>query len=253
MSNYKEYGNKPFQVVTLHGGPGGIGDIAPLSRFIMKYCSVIEPYMREKTIDMQLETLASMITDKSVVIGHSWGAMMAILFAHNNPDMVQKLILIGCSPLDKFDSSIIMQTRIDRLNDYEREELISNMDLLYKEESDKVAVLTKIKTLIDHADLKNPIEFDYADIELRPDVNAALWPQTIDLRDGGVFIEALKNIKSQIVFIHGEYDPHPVSQIEMVIPLLHDGKLVVLEECGHSPWLERDAMENFYNIIVEEI
>jgi pimeloyl-ACP methyl ester carboxylesterase len=57
-----------------------------------------------------------------------------------------------------------------------------------------------------------------------------------------------------VVAIHGDYDPHPADGIN--IPLsnaLPDFRFVLLEHCGHYPWIEWQAQVKFYEILVEEL
>lgn len=46
-------------------------------------------------IDLYLNFLISKIKEKSILVGHSWGAILAKEFALRNPELVEKLILIS--------------------------------------------------------------------------------------------------------------------------------------------------------------
>jgi hypothetical protein len=35
--------------------------------------------------------------------------------------------------------------------------------------------------------------------------------------------------------------------------VLPDFRFVLLEKCGHRPWIERNAAENFFKVLVAEI
>jgi pimeloyl-ACP methyl ester carboxylesterase len=57
-----------------------------------------------------------------------------------------------------------------------------------------------------------------------------------------------------VIAIHGDYDPHPAEGVQKPLSsVLRDFRFVLLEKCGHTPWLERQARESFYHILKEEI
>lgn len=43
MRNVRFYGNKPYKVAVVHGGPGALGSVAAISRELSKDFGVIEP------------------------------------------------------------------------------------------------------------------------------------------------------------------------------------------------------------------
>ena len=58
----------------------------------------------------------------------------------------------------------------------------------------------------------------------------------------------------KIYLIQGTYDPHPVKGV--MIPLEDNNvpcEVYVLKKCGHSPFMEKYAKDEFYNILNEII
>jgi hypothetical protein len=56
------------------------------------------------------------------------------------------------------------------------------------------------------------------------------------------------------VAIHGNYDPHPYAGVkEPLSQVLRDFKFILLQKCGHKPWIEKAAKEEFYRILMEEV
>lgn len=43
MKSLRIYGNPPYQIALIHGGPGGAGEIAPVAAHLSKKYSVLEP------------------------------------------------------------------------------------------------------------------------------------------------------------------------------------------------------------------
>ncbi|MBF6590526.1 MAG: alpha/beta hydrolase, partial [Ktedonobacterales bacterium] len=81
-----------------------------------------------------------------------------------------------------------------------------------------------------------------------------VWQDAQALRTSGLFLEAGKDIQCPVVAIHGDYDPHPAEGIrEPLTPLLKDFRFISLRHCGHLPWIEREARDEFYRILREEL
>ena len=43
MRNFRLYGNKPYKIAVIHGGPGAPGEMAPVARELSSDYGVIEP------------------------------------------------------------------------------------------------------------------------------------------------------------------------------------------------------------------
>ena len=60
----------------------------------------------------------------------------------------------------------------------------------------------------------------------------------------------VRRICCPVVAIHGAYDPHPAEGVERPLSAsLPAFRFVLLERCGHTPWLERHAREAFYEAV----
>src|SRR5437660_5210180 len=98
QEKFRKYGNPPFRVAVIHGGPGAAGEVAPLARKLGEMRGVLEPIQTAKTLDGQIEELRLVVeqnaTKPVVFIGHSWGAWLSTLVAARYPALVAKLILV---------------------------------------------------------------------------------------------------------------------------------------------------------------
>src|SRR5512146_601508 len=93
----REYGlpSAPATVVALHGGPAASGDLAPLARELGKRWHVLEPFQRGSgaaplTVATHVRDLDEVIRERCrhrrpVLLGHSWGAMLALAYAADCP------------------------------------------------------------------------------------------------------------------------------------------------------------------------
>ena len=63
-----------------------------------------------------------------------------------------------------------------------------------------------------------------------------------------------KKIKCPVTAIHGDYDPHLADGVRIPLSrVLKDFKFILLEKCGHEPWIEKYAKDKFFNVLREEI
>ena len=119
MGNLRKYGNKPFKVSVIHGGPGAPGGMASVAGELAKDSGVIEPFQSALTIEDQVEELSMILCMNAelpvILIGWSWGAMLSFIFTSRHPDSVQKLILISSAVFEDRYSLEIMSTRINRM------------------------------------------------------------------------------------------------------------------------------------------
>jgi len=65
------------------------------------------------------------------------------------------------------------------------------------------------------------------------------------LRSGGELLNLGKKIRCPVVAIHGDYDPHPAAGVqEPLSRVLQDFHFILLKNCGHHPWFERQQKSN---------
>jgi len=104
------------------------------------------------------------------------------------------------------------------------------------------------------ADSYNPLPHDSEILECQYDIYQSVWEQARELRSSGKLLELGKRIQCPVVAIHGNYDPHLSEGIKKTLSrILKDFRLILLEKCGHRPWIERSARDRFYNILEKEL
>ena len=120
------YGDPPYRAAVIHGGPGAPGSAAGLAAMAGGVCGVSEPMQSGKSIRELIVELKGQLEEAGnvpvILIGHSWGAFLAALFAGAHPEMVEKLILVGCPPLTAGYVPMIGERRRRNLGPGEREE-----------------------------------------------------------------------------------------------------------------------------------
>jgi len=250
------YGKAPYKIVLVHGGPGAIGSLKGFAKELseLSQYGVIEAIQSKYSIGELIEELYHQIkdncVDKVTLIGHSWGAWLVALFAEKYPELIENLILIGSGPLeDKYVSEI--GTR--RFQNLSEEDGAIYQRLIHNQATDEdMEKIPKIFEKSDNYCLENR-EFHRAD-KTDSNMHNIIWKEAAKLRASGELLASFKKIKSKIFLIQGENDPHPAKGI--MIPLQENGiefEAHILEKCGHSPFMEKYAKENFYKILLQII
>ncbi len=85
-------------------------------------------------------------------------------------------------------------------------------------------------------------------------MNSAVWREAAELRRSGELLRLGELIECKVVAVHGDHDPHPAPGV--LGPLsgaVTDFRFILLENCGHCPWLERQAADLFFSLMREEL
>jgi pimeloyl-ACP methyl ester carboxylesterase len=258
VKNLRKYGNEPFNVAVIHGGPGAPGEMAPVARELSSVRGVLEPLQTATTLEAQVQELKITLEKNGelpvTLIGFSWGAMLSFIFTAQYPSFVKKLVLIESGAYEEKYAVDIMKTRLSRLSEKEREEALYLTETLNDPAiGNKNRLMTRLGELISKADSYDPLPHDSEILECQYDIYQSVWAQARELRSSGKLLELGEKIKCPVVAIHGDYDPHLSEGIkEPLSRIIRDFRLIRLEKCGHRPWIERSARDKFYNILKKE-
>lgn len=259
MKNLRTYGTPPFNLAVIHGGPGAPGEMAPVAKELSSLGGVLEPLQTKATLEDQLRELRAVLEENGALpvtlIGFSWGAMLSFIFTARYPQFVKKLVLIGSGPYEEKYASNIMNTRISRLGKEDWENFISLTETLKDPAAkNRDKALCDFGKLMSEADAYDPLPHTDELLECRYEVFKDIWEEASELRSSGKLLELGKEIRCQVVAIHGDYDPHPFKGVqEPLSRVLKDFRFILLEKCGHMPWIEREAKERFYCLLKKEI
>jgi len=259
MKNFRKYGEAPFRVAVVHGGPGASGEMAPVARELSMDRGVLEPLQTATSLPKQIKELKATLKNHGklpiTLIGHSWGAWLACMLAAKHPSLVKKLILVGTSPFEAKYARNIMKTRLDRLDQKGRLEVLAVMEKLDDPAiSDKNMLMAELGKLISRTDSYDALPDDNEPLEYEHRIYQRVRPQAAELRRSGRLLRLARKIKCPVVAIHGDYDPHPPEGVkEPLSKITKDFRLILLKNCGHKPWIERNAKDRFYEILKEEL
>ncbi|KQC03906.1 MAG: alpha/beta hydrolase [Methanoculleus sp. SDB] len=257
--NPKKYGKPPFRVAVVHGGPGAAGEMAPVARELSAERGVLEPLQTVATLEGQVAELRNLLESNGdlpvTLIGFSWGAILSYILTAQHTSCVEKLILVGSPPFEETSAEHIMETRLARLSPKDRKEVMSLMiDLDSPATSDKNRILARFGILISKADSYDPLPPESDAMECRYDIFQGVWEDAREMRSSGALLELGKKIRCPVVAIHGEYDPHSYKAVLYPLsPIITNFRFVLLEKCGHRPWIERYARDRFFAILGNEL
>ena len=259
MKPVRKWGPGPYRVAVIHGGPGAPGEVAPVARELSTLKGVLEPFQTEMTLDGQVGELRSVLlehgTPPVTLVGFSWGAFLSWLVAARYPALVSKLILVSSPPFEESYAASKTQTRLARLP---KRTLAEAEDLLVKINEpgtgDKNTLLARLGIILARSDAYDPIPSEDEAFHCQYDIFRGVWDEANELREKKVLIQMAKRISCPVIAIHGDYDPHPAAGVnDPLTGELKNFRFVLLEKCGHRPWIERNASESFYKLLVGEI
>ena len=91
-------------------------------------------------------------------------------------------------------------------------------------------------------------------VAARGDIFQEVWQRAEEMRKRGELLELGRRIRCPVVAVHGDYDPHPGEGVERPLTTVLDRfRFVLLEHCGHMPWIERQARDAFFGVLRNEI
>ena len=254
MENVRRYGKPPYEIALLHGGPGAPGSMAPVAYGLEKEFGVIEPLQSADSVQGQVEELNGQLAafgSPKILIGHSWGAWLAWIYAAQYPKMVRHIILVASGVFDERYVGSLMSDRLLKLDEKERR----TVDILMaKMRSDKLDAADfgefgRLMTKADSYCYKESI-YEEAPLAAMPQVYESVWPEAARMRKSGELMALASKISCKITAIHGADDPSPYQGVRDV---LHEHGVefdfILLDKCGHSPWEEKYCAESFFEIL----
>ena len=244
-------------VIVLHGGPGAPGSVADLARDLAPDFHVLEPLQRRAgaiplTVNRHVDDLAAVAPESAALVGHSWGAMLALSFAVRHPHRVTSLTLIGCGTYDAETRARYRGAPEKRLGPDDRARL-DEIDRHLRNETDPAArdrLFAEYGKIYNRADSFDPLP--HTPSPLPPDERGfnETWADVLRLQESGIEPAAFASISAPVLMLHGDDDPHPGpatrDTLRRFIPHL---QYLGLPRCGHTPWRERHAREPFFHAL----
>ena len=266
-------------MAVIHGGPGAGGEMAEVAAKLCSGRGILEPLQTARSLPAQVEELKGLLEQSAqlpvTLIGFSWGAWLSFILAARYPAMVKKLVLIGCGPFEDRYVPAIIETRLSRLSEGERRQVAGIMEMLNgpdkgdrEKKDNKNRAFHRLGEMFEKTDAFDPVKperpqeaypscgADSADSERADsaDIYQSVWEEATHLRQTGELLQLGEKISCPVVAMHGDWDPHPAEGVrEPLQAVLKSFQFILLEECGHKPWMERRAKDKFYSLLKEVI
>ena len=275
---------KPFPIIYLQGGPGGfISDrdiemLAPLSEdgFDIFLYDQIGSGQSERLSDINeytavrhkkdLEEIVNKIgSEKVILIGQSWGAILATLYIADNPEKVEKVILTGAVPIQPMHEELINKNAPDSLN--LRKPPYSNREASEKTKNIRINAITFWAKSFGKK-IASDKEADDFQTYLNSELNKATVCDTskaLEAEGGGGFYAQvmtvqsfneiqdirpkLKGSKVPILLMKGQCDNWSGGFVNEYLELFPNHQLKIIPDAGHSISVEQP--EIYLNIIRE--
>ena len=252
---------KGAPVVVLHGGPGTsheyfLPHLNPLAeRFQLIFYDQRGSGNSPRPAQAGTVTADNFVKDLEEIrmafgleqvrlMGHSWGGLLALLYAFDYPDRVKSLVLVASAPPNSKLDSLNLRIREERRDPKDRRE----MEALMKSEEftqlnpEAVNRFLKISEKVRFHDSRL---IDEMSLNLdREKIEKLMWVSGLMnayLSDYDI-VEKLSRVSAPTLVIHGDYDTIPVQSAQILHQGIKDSRLVVFENCGHFPFVEAPGL-----------
>jgi proline iminopeptidase len=259
---YIQEKGKGEPVILLAGGPGLNPDyLIPILEELSQHYRVIILHQRgtgksivsnvdASSMSMEnykndLESLRKHLKlDKLTLIGHSWGAMLAMEYASSFPEKVKNLILVSSGGPTRSFFSYFGDNIEMRLTKKDREEK-AKLDSL--KQSDLKAIWPGYffdrKTALFY---KSSIDFD----SLYGQKNVDRYTMNNYISKDSARVNDLKRYLGKASIIQGWQDPIGAATVYEIKAVLPQIEIHFIRQCGHFPWLENEEQKiEFYELL----
>jgi proline iminopeptidase len=199
----------------------------------------------------EIEDLESIQTffelEKAAILGHSWGALLAMEYATRYPQRVSHLVLMNPAPASHADYEDFQEERRRKTPGD-----LQNMKALAATRGYLAGDLetdTEYNRIHFRAAIRQPALLEKLLENLRANVTPEgirrarqieerLYAETWDQIDYSLF-PRLTQLAVPTLLVHGDGDFVPQSCAEHFAQAIPEARLVVLKDCGHFAYLER--------------
>lgn len=239
-------------LLLLHGGPGFSDYMDMLGPEVtgwqaIRYqqrslapSSVDGPFTVEQHVADAVCVLDACGASRAVVLGHSWGAHLALHLAVAHPDRVAGLVLVdGLGAVGDGGATEIGQALLERLLPGALSSLEEVAGRLAGPEPGD-ADATEQTRLLWPGYFADPASAPPFPPHMRVSLAgyAGTFASVMEHLAGG-FAESLRSITVPAVFVLGAQSPMPVSQGEQTAALISSAAVHVIPGAGHLPWHEQ--------------
>lgn len=265
---------QPFPIIYLHGGPGGaiskriIEDLKPLSAngFDLYFydqvgsgASIRLSNISEYTVQRQIDDLNEIITKinskKVILIGQSWGSVLAAAFLSKYPERIDKVIFTSPGPIYPINFDLLNIPAPDSLK--LRAPLYTNKIANESSTNIRIKVITFLATHFGKKMASDKEVDEYANFLDARASKSVLCDTSINLVNRGTsgfyasimtyksilelkdFREKIKGINMPVLILKGQCDNQPWGATSEYLSLFPNHKFVLIPNAGHYINIEK--------------
>ena len=244
-------------VVLCHGGPGVydylgpvaamIDDISTVHRYDQRGCGRSQdrgPY-DVATFVADLDALrAYWAYEAWTVIGHSWGATLALLNAIEHPGRVRRLVYFSGTGVDPAWHQEYRRNREMKLPPAARERLhLLNSPRTAAQAAEVVHINQERTALLEATEYYDATRLDevprHDRFPINYAVNDVLGAEANRMEETGDLPALVSRVAAPTLVLDGEGDPRPRWARAQVARLIPDSRHVTIDRAGHEPWVEQ--------------
>lgn len=264
---YRTVGTGGDTLVVVHGGPGFnmdyfFDDLRPLAERLTLVFYDQRGTGQSSLVADSAELAASRFADdlEAVrshfglealnILGHSWGAGVAALYAIRHPGRVDRLVIVGGIPLQE---GLLMEG-FEQMQASRDDSELREMEALYAarlENPDDAELCRAYYVLwfrpffgVRHAAERSRGGFCSGSAEALRNKMESVDRFTMASLDGWDWRNALRDLEAPTLVVHGTADPIPMAGAREWVNTLRSARLLALDGVGHFPYLE--APDQFF-------
>lgn len=181
-----------------------------------------------------------------VLLGHSWGTVLALEYALRHPERVSRLILMNPAPASADDYKQLRKEWLEkRPEDMERRKAIAASAAYQQGDPEAVTAYYRIHfkpALARSEDYEKIIarmraSFTSPGVLKARAVEARLMNETWSLPDYNL-LPQLKKVSVPTLVIYGDHEFIPAGTAEHITQAMANARMVTLKDCGHFSYME---------------
>jgi proline iminopeptidase len=181
--------------------------------------------------------------ERLTLAGYSWGGLLALLYATEQPDRVERLALVSCAPAwraarDEFERRFDARTLTPELQEARRQ--LRESGLRQRDPEAHAARLFELAVAGYFHDPARAVSLTPFRITERTRVEVWASLGDFDLRP------RLRQLRLPALVLHGDDDPIPWQTARELAECL-DAEFHLLRDCGHVPYVE--AFDDFVRVM----
>lgn len=200
--------------------------------------------------------------DRAVILGHSWGTVLALEYALRHPTRVSQLILMNPGPASASDYGVLRTAYLQKLGpEMDRQRTMLASAAYKKGDPEAVAARYRIhfKPAFAHAADYEKLMVAMKAAFVAQGKDGIVKARAVEDRlmadswalNGYDLLPKLRSVKIPTLVVSGDHDFIPGEIAEHIAAAIPNARLVTLKNCGHFSYLEcprdvRSALDEFF-------